>query len=592
MTEWYFEPEQRLAGITGTGCRNLLEGSGLSRDEKTVRETIQNSVDALAEGSQRAKVIFRIKSIVGEEKRSFLEQSGLAVMIEARKSQIGLPASFDSDAFLRSDSPLPLLFIEDFGTTGLTGLEHTGEGNSNFYRFAYMYGGEGKAEDDPFSLGSYGMGKSVLSSASPVYAFFVHTVINPDPEEGVFARTIGCGLYQEHEFQGSRYSGRAWFGDTSGLDVDALQNESACAFAEGLGFTHRTPSDTGTSICIVGLDGCPDEYLKAISRSWWPRLVRNELTIEVIDTDGKRHFPRPMLDPQLKKYIEAYKVADGTDLARDEDTKYQKFRKTHLGRETGIVAAKRGLPLEAGEEPHDLDNKVALMRQKGMVVEYFHVSTSSNQRWYGVFLAHADCDEILKLSEPSAHNRWDSGSTRLRNKYGPEGKAVVDAVHQRIHDNIRKWFNVSRVPQQSEDRRVRRLDELFGRLFNAPGPNPPPPPPNPAPVHLDHLSEYWHELGDYAWITANPILRLKDDYETDSLLVSLRPTCRICEDIDLKPGEPISVTASAEGAPLNLITDGTYEIKLEKGCPIHLSLQSAEFDNRLLVEWRLEVSPK
>lgn len=595
MIERFFEPENPLGGISGAGCRNALEGVGLTRDEKIVRETLQNSVDALAPGSQRSEVVFRLVSLEGNQKADFLESSGLGAMLGARKERLDLPASFEADGFFDPSRPLPLLYVEDFGTTGLQGDEHSKGEFSDFYRFVYLYGDEEKATAGDLSLGSYGLGKSVLSSASPVFAFFVHTVIDPEINAGVFSRTIGCGLYKTHEFEHRNYSGRAWFGDTSDSShggVSAMTNTIASEHAANLGFTDRLRTQTGTSICIVGLSATTDQYIDAVSRYWWPRIIRQELSVKVVDQQGHVHIPKPRQHPKLKKYIEASELAYGIDQSKDEDSKRQEFRRTHVGISTGVLAAKRGVPFESNESPDDLDNRVALLRQKGMVVDYMNVSTTSNQRWFSVFVADEEADDILKLSEPPAHNKWDSSSMRLFNKHGKQGKKVVDTIHQRIEQNIRSWFNATRATQQQADQRVRRLDELFGKLFSSPGDKPPPPEPNPAPIHLDHLEETWHESASNAWITAHPVLRLKEDYPQDSLDVIVRPSCRICEDIELKPGEPLSVTAKVQGLDLQSGSDGSFEVKIVKHSPIRILLESQEFDNRLLVDWRVEVTPK
>src|SRR2546421_5271295 len=88
---WFFEPENPLGGISGAGCRNALEGVGLTRDEKIVRETLQNSADALAPGAQRSRVSFRLVNLIGEQKAHFLLNSQLSKMLEHRGSQLDLP---------------------------------------------------------------------------------------------------------------------------------------------------------------------------------------------------------------------------------------------------------------------------------------------------------------------------------------------------------------------------------------------------------------------------------------------------------------------------------------------------------------------
>jgi hypothetical protein len=594
LIKWFFEPESPLGGTAGTGNRNALEGCGLSRDEKIVRETIQNIADALAEGSQRSKVVFRIVKLKGAAKEAFIAASQLGSMVAERGDALGLPAVVDTEFLNNPDIPLPLLYIEDSGTTGLQGEEHRKGDSSDFFRFVYLYGDEEKAASGGLSLGSYGLGKSVLSSASSLYAFFVHSVIGPETVPGVSVRTIGCGLYRPHSHNGQNFGGRAWLGDTEDTTiapVSSLKNDMAVELARQLGFSQRSSDQTGTSICIIGLDAKAQDYVDAINKYWWPRIIRQTLQAEVIDENGETLRPRPRQHPQLKKYIEAYDLAIGNDEPSDEDSKVQRFRETHLGMKTGVLAAKRGFPMEASEEPHELDNKVALLRQKGMVVDYLHVPTSTSQRWYGVFLADEECDDLLKLSEPPAHNKWDSGSTRLINKYGEKGQLVVETIYKRTRDNIRKWFNTARVVAQPDDQRIRRLDEIFGKPFAAPGERPARPEPNPAPIHLTGLEGKWHPEGDFAWMSATPTLRLKDDHETETLTVNISAACRICEDVDQRPGEAVPIWITCETQEQVHEYQVPFTMTLTKHQPVNFEVRTAKFDARLLIDWRMEVTP-
>ena len=123
-----------------------------------VREVVQNAND---QAQARPRVVFRLHSLSGQPLVRFLDAldySSLEPHLEAAARTHGGTGLRQALAVLRDRAELLVMFVEDYGTEGLTGDET--EGDSHFRALC---------KDTLFSHkreatagGSYGLGKSVL----------------------------------------------------------------------------------------------------------------------------------------------------------------------------------------------------------------------------------------------------------------------------------------------------------------------------------------------------------------------------------------------------------------------------------------------
>ncbi len=109
---------------------------------------------------------------------------------------------------------------------------------------------------------------------------------------------------------------------------------------------------------------------------------------------------------------------------------------------------------------------IALIRSPKMVVQYLQVGRPAPAA-VGVFVADSAIDEILKLSEPPNHDRWDPESRRLEVAQPDEATArrIVETVAKRLKDQMRKFQAQATPPKPPGERRLRFLERELARLF-------------------------------------------------------------------------------------------------------------------------------
>lgn len=496
MPNWVFERQTRDGGAAGEAVPNAVEAGGWScTEELLVREAIQNSVDAGVEGNGAVKVTFRVQHHVEADKAKMLKALDLVPFIErCADNALKLPAGTVLDQFAEPSVPLNLLYVEDRNTTGLGGgLSDRIKGN--FFRLLFLIGDGSKADVNDGSGGSFGFGKGVYAYSSNIRTIFVFSVFEAsEATDGQWARLLGCSYLPSHDYSGSTWTGRAWFGipgdGTDGQSPYPLINEEACRYAESLGFSMRERNDIGTSILIVGCDSSDgdmsvDKIKAAAETWWWPRVTDGDLQVELID-QGVRH---PGLDPvnrlDLEPYIKARNCLLGRD--RSDSVTMPPFRGSR-GYQLGDLALMAITPdhpsfeslTHAQSEGEDRQGKtpahrtIAYIRQPGMVVTYQSWSLTSTVSAIGVFQAHKDVDRHLKLSEPVEHDRWDQQSRRLLAV--ESGAEIVGTVQRKCKKNLRDFLKGLQPPPPPPRGGLDWLGKLLGQILTPRDRAPPPAP--------------------------------------------------------------------------------------------------------------------
>src|SRR5690349_872361 len=112
---WYFEKFNPNGGTAARGLRRSLSGAGLEEAVKFAREAVQNSNDAVRNSGEPVEFVVRLKNLQRSERMNLLELLRLSTGDgPSRRTLIKtLP------------DPLPVLYVEDFGTVGLAGVERS-----------------------------------------------------------------------------------------------------------------------------------------------------------------------------------------------------------------------------------------------------------------------------------------------------------------------------------------------------------------------------------------------------------------------------------------------------------------------------------
>ena len=197
----------------------------------------------------------------------------------------------------------------------------------------------------------------------------------------------------------------------------------------------------------------------------------------------------------------------------------------------GLIAEPGGWSYEPDPEDGIGDTAqrslVALVRGPRMVVEYYDAGRS-RPFVRGVFVADDEVDDLLRQTEPKAHDSWQTRSDELGSD--PDAAAVAEAVLRRVREHVRKFRDqLKPAARPAEDVRLPELERLFGRIFTGDDPRRgPPPSERPFTISVDQQIEP----------VANGEIRLRgsvsfglaDHFEGDHAEVELVVSYRFMED--------------------------------------------------------------
>lgn len=566
--EWVFENSAPMGGAAGEAFTNTLASSGMPPAAVLAREAIQNSVDARVKGEQKVAVDFVVKTLVGAKKAAFATTAGLQ-SIGGRSGQLDLKKPNCLAELAKGTVPLNLLFINDYGTTGLAGDPTNPD--SRFFRFLLSLGDGGKEHDEHGTGGSYGFGKSVYSSNSGILTIFAYSR-TIDEKGKPLSLLFGCGYYRKHKHAGKHFTGRAWFGHDitpkhalAQQVVVPLRGQEADSIAQKLGFEVRGETKLGTSVLIVDAMVTPEEILGGVEDWWWPRLMANQLDVRVIDVNQNVTLPRPRKRPDLQPFIEAYELATGksppngkTDFQRH----FQKLDKLSIG-DAGFKVLLKNENDEFVVDETRIDS-VALIRSTLMVVAYHRTWNVASPSMVGAFFADDAIDDVLRASEPPAHDRWDVGARRLQDQTGNK-RLIVKRVLENIRRHLKACQSSASPPPPPRPKRLTILERTLASFLTPTkagtsyqGGS------STAPIHLIYDQEPRAEAaGDKLRLRAVFTVKLKSEWDVDTLHTRLRVTCPVIEDG--QAGETIGVSIKSSASVKDDSTkEGWQSFKLGK----------------------------
>ena len=260
--KWYFGPQDDV-NVKGPNNPSMIT----FKDEdfhSLVRESIQNSLDAVDDSSQPVEVSFAVRSFDGMEYPSFFE---LKTHIEGCLKKFPVQGAplyepmleyFDDDRFKQQ---INFLRIVDSNTIGMH--YDANDGNSRFYKFI----AEGVAQDQAGAGGAFGFGKNAFWSLSPINTVFVSSQTKND--EVHFA---GIAKLCTHIVDGNELVS---YGKYTSNGHAVLSNK------EDIPETFL-PKGIGTSVFVLGINNIDEDALiKAVLRNFWMAIYKNKLVVKV-----------------------------------------------------------------------------------------------------------------------------------------------------------------------------------------------------------------------------------------------------------------------------------------------------------------------
>ncbi len=488
--KWIFQepPRYGAAGLTGDvvkmfrGELRPLPGFLAGRQPGAsatlfVRELIQNSMDAHFEWmsdhpkDSRLDITFDFQTLAGKELRSFVTDAGLDELVtranhKKLSGNLGLP----EEGWIvegNSDLPLRVLRVTESATTGMYGpWERTENAVRKMLAALLEFGNTEKPVD---AGGSYGFGKTGLAKASRARIVIAYTCFEKkSPGDGATRRLYGVSYWGKHDLETKQYTGFGGFGEPVANENAAddgftqpFVDDKADRIAELLGLDIRSVGGSlgcGTSFVIIDPDLDGIELKNAIEIYWWPALERNQLWTTIID-DGEFHPPRPKKDPDLKPFTEALEYSEGkTKPPSNRPCKVESFK--YLGKDLGALGMVIDDSPGSWSFSDDLTDvsMAALVRKTGLVIKY-ETTVTTLPKVRGVFSADAEVNDILRLSEPKAHDEWvDLKDSDIPDQSRKFAKKVKEDVRKSLREFSSKYAPTSNRPEAV----LKQFNSYFG----------------------------------------------------------------------------------------------------------------------------------
>ena len=599
---WFFGLEDPNDRRKSTSRRHALEGSNLSTVERVVREAVQNSVDATLE-NQKTDILIQNRTLAGVEVNALREllRLGDDVSPATRLAKLGLRSGNAIEQMCaggEKPSSITATIIEDYNTCG---LGYDARDSKNRFEELCLSFGQDATSAVGGRGGSYGFGKEVYEEASDCNMFLVYSVFEPcEQTEESHALLFGCATFDGHEWDGFKYTGRSLFGrmlkDNFERDLcRPLVDDRAHEVARKLGFDPRSSDDLGTSIMILGTQMHMEEVKLAIETYWWPRILSNQLSVELQNVNDELSHPDPLVRSDLEPYARCYSLIQ-ENVPAEQDERVARFRAIY-GAKPGLLAMKAVETddydeSEDARDDTDLTNTVALIRSgPRMVVEYIDPGGGGAGSFVGVFVSDPESEEALHLSEPPSHDSWNPNSLRLRDAYpdDPEklemaGK-LVESIMRRIKNEARRFrrdLNPAPVPTPTTG--TRALERLLAHVMSGRGRGGPPRPPTGRDPFEIRIREGRRDSRRDSRVTARIEVGLKAAAPMDmaTAIVSLTPTVVLDDNLRREQSERIGLSwVKVGGRRAKVENDYDVRVEISKTADVVVEVHTEKFDRDL-----------
>lgn len=573
------------------------------------REVIQNSWDAARElqvadpTAPQFRIDFRFEELVDQAKARLSEAlrlDSLATRVASLdRKKVGLRSSDCLDSLAEPEAPLRILRILESGASGMYGP--WSQNKSHMFLALLSIGFTEKMSG---AGGSYGYGKAGLINGSRIRSVIAYSCFREQPDEpGVTRRLLGVTYWGEHDVNGVNHPGIGSLSTGSAGEIEPFENEAADAMAEGMGLRLRDPAvpeDLGTSFLLIDTPIDPFDLLRAIERSWWPAIQEGDFSVNIVDSAGEMHQPRPKRDPVLHTFIEAWELAVGrSDPSSDEYASdltgpsdpilREEDAIEHVGR-LGLVSDLSGwsyADYAAGPEDQEVSHKslVALTRGTRMVVEYL-VTGHSPPYLRGAFIADPELDDVLRSTEPKAHDAWQTKGEESE----VDSRAAAMAAHviKRIKTAVQNHRQRVKPPTPPpEEVNLPFFNEIMSKVMSGMGKGvrQPVAETRPLSIHLDYQPRASGAEGRVE-LAGTARYSLSEHFEGEAARVEVTLSYRFIEDE--RVGDHARLDITAPPGFLAKGDDGVFQGELKRDQEASFEFVSEPYDpnwsGRLIVD--------
>ncbi len=262
---------------------------------RLVRESIQNSLDAMAPDNDQVQIKF-VLSGEGPFALSSNVASKYHSALKRHLNSINLPifgddgtSSLQASELLKE--PMSYLIIEDFGTTGLQGEVEANSQMEKGNDFWGLFRSVGITPKDDDSGGSWGLGKWVFPDASMINCFFGITCRREDDEVN---KLMGMTFLQTHQIESKKFPPYGWYAkfssdpDECWLPMPIESDDEILQFCEDFEISDRI-CEPGLSIVVP----YPNKELQlskiehAVISQYFLPIVNGRLHVQIYDKNSR-----------------------------------------------------------------------------------------------------------------------------------------------------------------------------------------------------------------------------------------------------------------------------------------------------------------
>ena len=428
--EWYFADQPNGQEV---GPNNAMEQSFKNHPYASlVRESIQNSLDAVLDKSHPVRIKFLIDEIKGADYPEFFELQHhikgcleyFPIIHNAKVTYEPMCKLFDGN---RYHEHLGFIRVSDYNTKGMRDEE--GNTDSPFYAFVRSAGVTVK--EDTSAGGSFGFGKAAYYLLSPISTIIVSTCT--DTYDKYFE---GASSLCTHLYKGTKKMAFGYYDDQNGKPI-SIETDIPAKFRR---------SEPGTDINILGFDlkytdEAVTEMTEATLRNFWMAILNGKLVVNINDTVNidkdniaelmEQYFQSEDDHTRKSGYYNPRPYFDAVRLAKSS-VKYQYYEDTLplLGHVSFFVFKKKGAV-----------DKIAYLRALQMLV--YSKKTKTNYGMYGVFYCDSEKgNDLLRNMENPAHDEWKASNWRINGRVYDTGRAALKEMDDFITECLSLAFSL------------------------------------------------------------------------------------------------------------------------------------------------------
>ena len=426
--KWFFGP-QSPGNEKGPNDATEMSFKG-SKYHSFIRESIQNSMDAVDDITKPVHVSFDYRQFSGMEFPEFFKlkehiEGCLYNYPQDENAEKLFEPMLDYFKDSRLNQNIGYIRVTDTNTTGM----HY-DANDNRSPFKAFISEGVAAKTNKGSGGAFGFGKSVFWAMSPISTVFVSS--KTDDEVNFEGITRLCTHYVT---PGRLLSPNGLY-DTDGQG-EVITDEKKIP-------EEFRPKQKGTTVFVLGASNIDDEIekelVKAVLRNFWMAIYNNKLTVSIQNTLINKNS----LDELMKKHFELQNVKTKDvseynprfyyDIVANTENETDCYKL--ITEEISMFGKPCRIKLYLHRQQEALGYFI-FMRSPLMTVYIDHMSSWKGMD--GLFVCDSDeGNDILREMENYQHDSWNVKNYNGRRNNDEKGaKAAIRAINSLVSNTVR-----------------------------------------------------------------------------------------------------------------------------------------------------------